>query len=87
VRASGKQVRDQIILRMENTGKAVRLREAERWFQPFESSSATADPVLGQGMGLGLPITRSMLEEYGAAITVVPPSSGFATAIEIVFPI
>jgi signal transduction histidine kinase len=86
VRASGRQLPEQIVLRIENTGKAVRLREAERWFLPFESSSANVDAALGQGMGLGLPITRSMLEEYGATITFVPPSSGFATAIEIVFP-
>jgi signal transduction histidine kinase len=86
VRASGREVRDRLVLRVENTGKAVRPRDFERWFQPFESSSANVDPVLGQGMGLGLPITRSMLEEYGAAIKFVPPSSGFATAIEIVFP-
>jgi signal transduction histidine kinase len=86
IRVSGKQGRDQITVRLENTGKAVRLREAERWFQPFESSTVNVDPVLGQGMGLGLPITRSMLEEYGATIKFAPPTAGFATAIEIVFP-
>jgi nitrogen fixation/metabolism regulation signal transduction histidine kinase len=37
-------------------------------------------------MGLGLPITRSMLEEYGADIKFVDPAPGYATAIEIVFP-
>jgi signal transduction histidine kinase len=86
IRATGKRSRDGLIVRVENTGKAVRLREAERWFRPFESSTAKVDPVLGQGMGLGLPITRSMLEEYGATIKFVEPSLGFATAIEIVFP-
>jgi signal transduction histidine kinase len=86
IRVSARQARDEIVLRMENTGKAVRLREAERWFQPFESSTANVDPALGQGMGLGLPITRSMLEEYGATIRFAPPSAGFATAVEITFP-
>lgn len=86
VRASGKQLREQLVVRIENTGRAVQLREAERWFQPFESSTAQVDAVLGQGMGLGLPITRSMLEEYGATIKFVAPTSGFATAIEITFP-
>jgi signal transduction histidine kinase len=86
IRATGKRSRDGLVVRVENTGKAVRLREAERWFRPFESSTAKVDPVLGQGMGLGLPITRSMLEEYGATIKFAEPSPGFSTAIEMVFP-
>jgi signal transduction histidine kinase len=71
---------------VENTGTAVDLEDAERWFRPFESTTLETDPVLGQGMGMGLPITRNMLEEYGASIQFVSPSRGFATAIEIVLP-
>jgi C4-dicarboxylate-specific signal transduction histidine kinase len=71
---------------LENTGVAINIAEAERWFKPFESTTVEVDPVLGQGMGLGLPITRSMLEEYGAEIRFVQPSRGFATAVEIIFP-
>jgi len=36
-------------------------------------------------MGMGLPITRNLLEEYGAKVNFVTPSRGFATAIEILF--
>jgi len=75
-----------INLRVENTGQAVRVRDRERFFQPFESTTTNVDAALGQGMGLGLTITRTMLEEYGATISFVEPTSGFATAIEIVFP-
>ena len=73
------------VLTIENTGIAVDLDEAERWFRPFESTTVQSDPVLGQGMGMGLPITRNILEEYGASIQFVRPSRGFATAIEIKF--
>jgi signal transduction histidine kinase len=71
---------------IENTGVAVDPESGERWFKPFESTTITVDPVLGQGMGLGLPITRSMLEEYGAEIRFTQPSEGYATAVEIIFP-
>ena len=75
-----------IALVIQNTGAAVDLAESERWFKPFESTTTAVDPILGQGMGLGLPITRSMLEEYGAEITFVHPAPGYATAVEVVFP-
>ena len=75
-----------ITLLIQNTGVAVDLAEGERWFKPFESTTTAVDPLLGQGMGLGLPITRSMLEEYGAEIKFVHPVPGYATAIEVVFP-
>jgi signal transduction histidine kinase len=75
-----------LVFRIENTGTEVKLSEAERWFRPFETTTAKTDPVLGQGMGMGLPITRNILEEYGATISFVRPSRGFATALEIRFP-
>jgi len=71
---------------IQNTGIRVDLARAEVWFRPFESTTAEVDPVLGQGMGLGLPITRRMLDDYGAEIAFVTPDSGFATAIKFTFP-
>lgn len=85
IQITGKETRDGVVLRVENTGVRVRVREGETWFKPFESSTTDVDPVLGQGMGLGLPITRSMLEEYGATVRFVEPGNGFATALEIGF--
>jgi signal transduction histidine kinase len=75
-----------IVLRIENTGVVVNPDKGERWFKPFESTTVETDPVLGQGMGMGLPITRNILEEYGATIKFVHPSQGYATAVEITFP-
>lgn len=85
VRASGRARRNDVVIRIENTGQRVQLNDAEKWFLPFKSTSVEADPVLGQGMGMGLPIVRNILEEYGATISFVKPSQGFATAVEIVF--
>jgi signal transduction histidine kinase len=72
---------------VQNTGVAVDLEQAEIWFRPFESTTAEVDPGLGQGMGLGLPITRRMLDDYGAEIGFVrPENAAFATAVQITFP-
>lgn len=71
---------------VQNTGTRVDLARSERWFRPFESTTAEVDPVLGQGMGLGLPITRRMLDDYAAEIRFVSPDRGFATAIKFTFP-
>jgi signal transduction histidine kinase len=73
-------------VRVENTGVAVEPREGEIWFRPFSSTTADVDPSLGKGLGLGLPITRRMLDEYGAEIRFAVPTAGFATSVEIIFP-
>lgn len=86
IRASASSGDDQVRVRIQNTGVAVQLNEAERWFKPFQSTTLEVDPVLGQGMGLGLTITRNLLENYGASVKFVQPSSQFATAIEIALP-
>jgi signal transduction histidine kinase len=85
--SASKRAKDgRLILRVENTGAAVELEEAERWFRPFETTTTELDPLLGQGMGFGLPITRGILEEYGAQIHFVAPHRGYATAVQVEFP-
>ncbi|MES2522652.1 MAG: ATP-binding protein [Gemmatimonadota bacterium] len=87
VRASARRsARGELTCRVENTGIAVDLDDAERWFHPFASSTTRVDATLGQGMGLGLTITRHLLEEYGAQIAFVRPTGSFATAVAITFP-
>ena len=77
---------DRVLVRIQNTGAVVDLNGAERWFKPFESTTWEVDAVLGQGMGLGLPITRSVLANYGGTIGFVEPDGAYATAIEVAFP-
>jgi len=85
IRAEASDDDDQLTISIQNTGVTVNLEDAKRWFKPFESTTSEVDPVLGQGMGLGLTITRSVLESYGAMIKFIQPSAGFSTAIEMSF--
>lgn len=75
-----------VTLRVHNTGIAVTPEDAERWFTPYQSTSISVDPALGQGMGLGLPITRDLVAEYGGSIRFIPAEPGFATSVEVVIP-
>jgi len=86
IRATGEASGSDTILRVENTGLVVNPSTGEKWFRPFESTTVQTDPILGQGMGMGLPITRNLLEEYGASIKFVQPTRGYSTALEITFP-
>ena len=86
IHAGALEIDERVVVRIQNTGAAVDLADADRWFRPFESTTAEIDPVLGQGMGLGLTITRSVLETYGATVAFVKPDRGYSTAIEIAFP-
>jgi signal transduction histidine kinase len=71
---------------MENTGTSVDLSRAARLFEAFQSTTERPDVVLGQGMGMGLTITRAFVQEYGGSIQFVSPSEGFATAIQFEIP-
>ncbi len=86
VRVAARERDRRLVIRVENTGTAVDLNEAERWFAPFQSTTVDVDPVLGQGLGLGLPITREILAQYGISIFFAKPRRVYATALEVVFP-
>ncbi|TBB95937.1 hypothetical protein ELH39_01050 [Rhizobium ruizarguesonis] len=86
IRAWGFEDGDEVVIRVENSGVAVDLENADRLFDPFRSSTHEADASLGQGMGLGLTISRSLMDEYGGTIRFVTPSNNFSTAIEIRWP-
>jgi signal transduction histidine kinase len=71
---------------VHNTGVAVHIQESERWFLPFESTTVEVNEVLGQGLGLGLPITRALVDDYRGTIRFVEPPPGFATSIRVDLP-
>ncbi|SCG68390.1 ATP-binding protein [Micromonospora halophytica] len=75
-----------LVLRVENTGVQVDLDQSERWFRPFESTTTEVDTVLGQGMGMGLPIVRRLVAEYNGSARFVAPTSEYKTAIEVRIP-
>ena len=86
IRASVRDEPGALVFRLENTGARINLRGAERWFEPFRSTTTEIDESLGQGMGLGLTITRSLVDEYGGIILFVSPSKGYNTAVEVTLP-
>lgn len=86
IHATGAADRDWIRVRLENTGVRVDLSKSGTWFEPFRSTTHDVDHLLGRGMGLGLTVSRSLMDEYGGEITFEPPSDGFATAVELRWP-
>ncbi len=84
--ASGRMTGRSCEITVQNSGAAVDLADGERWFEAFETTTAAARPLRGQGMGLGLTITRRMLESYRGSIQFVEPDGRFATAVMIRWP-
>lgn len=72
-----------LVFWIQNTGRAIDLASSEQWFVPFKSTSTKADLALGQGIGMGLPIVRSIVEDVDGAISFVQPDEGFAVALEV----
>jgi signal transduction histidine kinase len=85
IRATAELAEDGCVFKLENTGAAVDYEHSERWFRPFATKARDVDPSLGKGMGLGLTITRRILDEYGWLIRFIKPRKPYTTAVEINF--
>lgn len=66
-----------------NDGVEVDLAEAERWFLPFESTTTEVDEVLGQGLGLGLPIVRAITDDYRGDVRFVVSQHSRGSAVRV----
>ena len=82
----GRDVGTGVEIIVSNDGEVVALDEAERWFLPFESTTTVVDDVLGQGLGLGLPIVRALTDDYRGDVRFVEPIHGSGTSIRVVLP-
>lgn len=82
----GRDLGNAVEIIVSNDGVAVDLEEADRWFLPFESTTTVVDDVLGQGLGLGLPIVRALTDDYRGDIRFVSPVHGSGTSIKVVLP-
>lgn len=86
IRVGAEIADDTLFVTVENTGTAVDPKRSARLFEAFYSTTERADAVLGQGMGMGLTITRAFVQEYGGHIEFVPPGPPYATAIRFGVP-
>ena len=83
---SGEDLDGSFRIRMDNTGDAVDWKNSRDLFDAFQSTTENPDAVLGQGMGMGLTITRAFVEEYGGDVRFLEPRAGFSTAIQFSIP-
>lgn len=86
IKAGAQINREAMTVRIENTGLPVDLSKAPRLFEAFQSTTERPDALLGQGMGMGLTITRAFVQEYGGTIAFLRPSASFSTAIQLEIP-
>ncbi|MDB5694303.1 MAG: putative two-component system sensor histidine kinase, putative heat shock protein [Alphaproteobacteria bacterium] len=87
IRIGAREFRGMLVVRMENSGQSVSWRRSAKLFEAFQSTTEQPDAILGQGMGMGLTITRNLVHEYGGDIRFVAPLSGFATALQFSIPL
>ncbi len=87
IRVTARETSAALQVTVQNTGTSVDLNSSAQLFEAFHSTTQQVDAVLGQGMGMGLTITRAFVEEYGGEIEFIPPNRGFATAIRFSIPL
>jgi two-component system NtrC family sensor kinase len=67
-----------IRLRFEDTGPGVAPELKERIFEPFFSTRTTE-----RALGLGLPVTRALLEKIGGKVSLADAATGATFVVEI----
>ncbi len=71
---------------IQDTGYGINLKDADRFFEPFERASKISPErkALGYGgTGLGLTIVRLLANNIGCRVQFVEPERGFKTAFSI----
>ena len=71
---------------IQDTGHGINLKNADKFFEPFERASkiSTERKALGYGgTGLGLTIVRLLANNIGCRVQFVDPEDGFKTAFSI----
>ena len=71
---------------IQDTGHGINLRDADKFFEPFERASKISPErkALGYGgTGLGLTIVRLLANNIGCRVQFVEPERGFKTAFSI----
>ena len=77
--------RDQILLRVRDTGIGIARTALARIFQPFAQSEATLDRN-GKGLGLGLALVKTLVELHGGTVAVDSEGHGKGTEFWIRLP-
>lgn len=72
---------DQITLEVADNGPGIPPEHLEHLFEPFFSTKSA-----GKGLGLGLSISRGIVECYGGKLIAVPPEDGCGAVFRITFP-
>ncbi len=65
IKIETKSKKDNVLIRIQDTGEGIKSDIQDKIFDPF----FTTKPV-GKGLGLGLSITYSIIQEHGGKITV-----------------
>jgi signal transduction histidine kinase len=75
-----------ILISIHDTGIGIRKEDLERIFEPFEQVESTSSRKF-QGTGLGLSLTRRLVELHGGNIWVESEGLGKGSTFRVVLPV
>jgi signal transduction histidine kinase len=76
---------DQVVFRVEDTGRGLSEEERDRVFSPFEQGADALELAEG-GIGVGLTLARRLVEMHGGSVRAESPGRGLGSSFEIRLP-
>lgn len=74
-------------LEVLDTGVGIPEKIRDRVFDPLYTTTSSLDSPLGSGMGLGLAMTKQLVESAGGQIKIVDAPNGYSTCFQVRLPL
>lgn len=76
----------ELCIRISDSGRGINSDLLERIFEPFEQGDLSVAPQFG-GLGLGLAISKGIVDAHGGQIQVESPGAGSGATFAVTFPL
>jgi signal transduction histidine kinase/CheY-like chemotaxis protein len=86
IRVTARREGDEVVTEVQDSGIGIAPDDLKRVFDLFYQAPQSTDRARG-GLGLGLPIVKSLVEMHGGSVSAASPGAGLGTRITVRLPL